>query len=49
VICTAGETELGWWNERECDGLAMWHVWRSGEMHVGLQWVWSNRKTIWKV
>jgi hypothetical protein len=29
--------------------LAMWHVRRIAEMQVGLQLVWPNRKTIWKI
>ena len=37
MVCTAGEMELGWWNEGEYDGWVMWHVWRSGEMQVGFQ------------
>lgn len=38
MICTAGETELGWCNNGGYDGLAMWHVGRSREVQVGLQY-----------
>jgi hypothetical protein len=37
MICTSGETELGWRNEGEYEGWAMWRVRRSGETQVGFQ------------
>jgi hypothetical protein len=40
VICTAHEILLGWSNQ-EYDGLGMWHVLKTGELHT--QFLWGGR------
>ena len=38
IICTPRRTLFGWPNQEEWDGLGMWHVWKTGEVHVGFWW-----------